>query len=215
MLVRLRDFAEANRISERTVQLHIKNNQDELEGHIDRRGKQGTWLDDFAVNFLLDRIQLPTKDEVLIPTAREAALMSQISEISMRLAEAERRAGENAEAAGKVLLLEEARDAQKAEIGQLNIQVGQLTERAEEAAREAERAKKEIEILEGFIRDAKSEIKAMEEEKVLEAQKVRQEAERAQERLTAYAAEVAAFNALPWHKKIGKKAPVLQDGGAV
>ena len=116
MLVRLRDFAEVNRISERTVQVHIKNNEKELAGHVDRRGKQGTWLDEFAVNFLLERIQLPTKEEVMIPTAREAALLEQVATANRRLAEAERRAALNAEAAGKVLFLEESKREQAEKI---------------------------------------------------------------------------------------------------
>ena len=144
MLVRLRDFAEINRISERTVQVHIKNNQEELEGHIDRRGKQGTWLDEFAVNFLLDRIQLPTKDEVLIPTPREAALLEQLSAANRMLADAERRAGENAEAAGKVKFLEAAKDAQDAQINDLSVEVGKLTEKAARATEEAQKARDEL-----------------------------------------------------------------------
>lgn len=144
MLVRLRDFAEINRISERTVQVHIKNNQEELEGHIDRRGKQGTWLDEFAVNFLLDRIQLPTKDEVLVPTPREAALLEQLSAANRMLADAERRAGENAEAAGKVKFLEAAKDAQDAQINDLSVEVGKLTEKAARATEDAQKARDEL-----------------------------------------------------------------------
>ena len=104
MLMRLRDFAEIHRVSERTVQMHVKENWEELQDHIDRRGKQGTWRDDFAQEFLLGVIQLPSKDEILIPTAREAALMSQLSEANRLLAEAERRASMFAEAAGKTAL---------------------------------------------------------------------------------------------------------------
>lgn len=145
MLVRLRDFAELHRISERTVQIHIKNNEAELAGHIDRRGKQGTWLDEFAVNFLLDRIQLPTKDEVLLPTAREAMLLEQVAEANRRLADAERRAADNAEAAGKVKFLEAAQEGQKAQISALSVEVGRQTTLAEQAAQQAEEALKTAE----------------------------------------------------------------------
>ena len=112
MLVRLRDFAEVNRVSQRTVQICIKENYEVLGEHIDRRGKQGTWLDEFAVQFILEHIKLPNKDEVLVPTAREAALMEQITNLGLQLADAERRVSANAEAAGKVLLLEEAKKEQ-------------------------------------------------------------------------------------------------------
>lgn len=144
MLVRLRDFAELHRISERTVQVHIKDNWDELEGHVDRRGKQGTWLDEFAVEYLLDRIQLPTKDEVLMPTPREAALLAQVADAHKKLADAERRAGENAEAAGKVMYLEAAKAAQDAQIATLAAEKGAAEEKARAASDAAQRAQDEL-----------------------------------------------------------------------
>ena len=153
MLVRLRDFAELHRISERTVQVHIKNNEEELAGHIDRRGKQGTWLDEFAVNFLLDRIQLPTKDEVLMPTAREAVLLEQVAAANRRLADAERRAADNAEAAGKVFFLEAAQKAQEAQISALNVEVGKQTQKAEQATEKAEKALKTAEAWKKYAAD--------------------------------------------------------------
>lgn len=153
MLVRLRDFAELHRISERTVQVHIKNNEEELAGHIDRRGKQGTWLDEFAVNFLLDRIQLPTKDEVLVPTAREAALLEKLSAASQMLAAAERAARENAEAAGKVKFLEASQKAQEDQISALSVEVGKQTEKAEQAGQKAEKALKTAEAWKKYAAD--------------------------------------------------------------
>lgn len=131
MRVRLRDFAETHRIAQRTVQVHIKNNIEVLESHIERRGKQGTWLDDFAVEFLLNQIQLPTKDDVQVPTAREAALIMEIANANKKLADAERRAGENAAAAGKVALLEASNTEQKEMIQSLQEEVGGLRVRLE------------------------------------------------------------------------------------
>lgn len=186
MLVRLRDFAELHRISERTVQVHIKNNQEELEGHIERRGKQGTWLDEFAVNFLLDRIQLPTKDEVLMPTPREAALLMEIAETNRRLADAERRAGENAEAAGKVKLLEAAKEDQEAQILAL----------AEENGRIKAEAAQERGLLEGFIADAKEQIDVLGTEKAA---------------WVKYAKDLEAWNALGWWKKRNTPKPVRPE----
>lgn len=146
MLVRLRDFAEANRVSQRTVQVCIKENFGELGEHIDRRGKQGTWLDEFAVQFILERIKLPAKDEVLTPTAREATLMAEIVEANKKLAEAEYRAGVNAEAAGKVKYLEAAKEDQDKKIDDLtaknavlshdNVELGQKIAQAEKTSQE-------------------------------------------------------------------------------
>lgn len=182
MLVRLRDFAELHRISERTVQVHIKDNWDELEGHVDRRGKQGTWLDEFAVNYLLDRIQLPTKDEVLMPTPREAALLYELSEANRKLADAERRAGENAEAAGKVLYLEAAKEAQDAQIANLAAEKGGAEERARVASEAAEKAQDELRV-------------ARERERLLKE----------------YAAALNAWSALGWLKRKRTPKPVMPE----
>ncbi len=147
MKVRLRDWASLNCITERTVQIHIKENQEALEGHIERKGKQGTWLDDFAQEFLIEKIQLPSRKEVYQPTARENALLIELKEANKRLAEAERRAAINAEAAGKVLLLEEAKTQQATQIDTLtrenavlshdNEELGQKIAQAEENAQKA------------------------------------------------------------------------------
>lgn len=132
MKMRLSDFAELHRINVRTAQIHIKENQEELEGHIERKGKQGTWIDEYAQDLLLQKIQLPSKEEVYMPTAREAVLMAQIMEANKKLADAERRAGENAEAAGKVLLLEEAKKDQAEKIDTLTRENALLSHDKEE-----------------------------------------------------------------------------------
>lgn len=162
MMVRLRDWAEVNRISERTVQIHIKENWGTLEGHVDRRGKQGTWLDEFAQDFLLQRIQLPKQEEVFIPSAREAALMYQINEISMKLADAERRAALNAEAAGKVALLEEHKAAQEAHIADLRAERDDLKVKAQVAAIDAQKAQQEVEQKEEELKKKNARIEELE-----------------------------------------------------
>lgn len=138
MKVRLRDWASLNCISERTVQIHIKENQEELEGHIERKGKQGTWLDEFAQDFLIEKIQLPNRQEVYQPTARESALLIELSEANKRAAEAEREARINAEAVGRVKLLEANNEDQKAQIIDLSIQIGGLKEKCEKSTKEAQ-----------------------------------------------------------------------------
>ena len=214
MLVRLRDFAEIHRISDRTVQLHIKENWDELQDHVDRRGKQGTWLDEFAVDFLLNRIQLPSKDEVVVPTPREAALLIQIAETNKALAEAERRAGENAEAAGKVKLLEASRNEQELKIAELNMRVGRLTARAEEAevraARADETAKIKYETEKNrALTDAHSAFETVEKQKDKKIRELKRYA------LDRYAADLAAYEQMTkfqrWVSGIKKPEPPVFD----
>ena len=174
-MVRLTDFAEQNRITARTVQLHIQANADELEGHIDRRGKKGTWLDDYAVNFLLSVIQLPTKEDVVVPTMREAELMAQVAEVTKKWAEAERRAGVNAEAAGKVMLLEAVKASQEAQISSLGIELGETREKLRGAEKEAqERYDEAMEAIKD-LDDAKKSVADL-EEKLARAEKERDDA---------------------------------------
>lgn len=181
MLVRLRDFAEINRVSERTVQLHVKENWEELQTHIDRRGKQGTWLDDYAQEFLLKVIQLPSKDEVVIPSPREAALLIKLTEATNALAEAERRASLNAEAAGKVTLLEAANESQQTQINKLTFNNGKLEYelQVEQKAHAADNAAKDAEIAESQKRETEL-----------------------RERAEAAEAKLAEFESLPRWKKI-------------
>lgn len=144
MKIRLSDFADLHRINVRTAQIHIKENIEELEEHIDRRGKQGTWIDEYAQEFLLDKIQLPKSDEVLMPTAREAVLLTEIAEANKKLAEAERRAALNAEAAGKVKLLEANNEDQKAQISDLSVQIGSLKEKYQASEKTAQKLSDEL-----------------------------------------------------------------------
>ncbi len=182
MLVRLRDFAEVNRLSQRTVQIHIKENYDVLGEHVERRGKQGTWLDEFAVNFLLERIQLPTKDEVLVPTAREAALMEQLAQAQKQRAEAEQAARINAEAAGKVLFLEAAQAEQSKQIDTLT---------RENAVLSADNARKD---------------KSLQEER-----EARQKLSDELTASDNYAAALEEWMSLPWLKRRRTPKPVRQN----
>ncbi len=61
-----------------------------------------------------------------------------------------------------------------------------------------EAAEKETKILEGFIQDAKTEIATLTEEKAQEAARAAEAAKRAE----LAEAELAAYKALPWYKKI-------------
>ena len=61
-----------------------------------------------------------------------------------------------------------------------------------------EAAEKETKILEGFIQDAKTEIATLTEEKAQETARAAEAAKRAE----LAEAELAAYKALPWYKKL-------------
>lgn len=56
-MIKLQDFARQMGVSDRAIQKHLKNHESELEGHFERKGTNGTWLDDFAQNFIRERMK--------------------------------------------------------------------------------------------------------------------------------------------------------------
>ena len=51
-MIKLQDLAKECGVTDRTIQKHLKNHEAELTGHYQRRGKNGTWLDDEAQEFI-------------------------------------------------------------------------------------------------------------------------------------------------------------------
>lgn len=51
-MIKLQDFARDCGVTDRAIQKHVKNHEAELQGHIERRGKNGTWLDKYAEEFI-------------------------------------------------------------------------------------------------------------------------------------------------------------------
>ena len=141
-MIKLQDFAR-----ECAIQKHLKNHEAHLEGHFERRGKNGTWLDQTAQDYI-------------------RSLMVQ-QPIVVGDAETHRRVED---------LLEENRALLKALNGAkdriIELQGAQLM---------LEAAEREAKLLEGFVADAKAEIKALTEEKASEVAAARQEATKAAE----------------------------------
>lgn len=46
--IKLQDFAKQNGVTDRAIQRHIKKHEKELQGHVIRKGPNGTWMDEFA-----------------------------------------------------------------------------------------------------------------------------------------------------------------------
>ena len=63
-MIKLQDFAQMRGVTDRAIQKHIKNHEAELEGHIERRGVNGTWLDDFAQEFIANLMYRPAPTAV-------------------------------------------------------------------------------------------------------------------------------------------------------
>lgn len=55
-MIKLSDFARAQGVTNRAVQLALKRHEADLEGHFERKGQNGTWLDDYAEEYLRSRM---------------------------------------------------------------------------------------------------------------------------------------------------------------
>ena len=56
-MLKLQDFAAECGISDRQVQRLLKKYAEDLEGHYERKGNQGTWLDDEAQEYLRSKMK--------------------------------------------------------------------------------------------------------------------------------------------------------------
>ena len=52
MMIKLQDFAKECGVTDRAIQKHIQKHEEALEGHFERRGVNGTWLDDYAQEYI-------------------------------------------------------------------------------------------------------------------------------------------------------------------
>lgn len=201
-LIRVREFADECGCTPQNIYLHLKNYAAELEGHT-HKGRRGILLDGFAQDFIRQAMypkELSTDNSV-------QKLQEEVAELRSALFKAGQ---QNLELAAKLAETEGARDRALVDAGQY--------QKLLRASEESEQAKEEE------LARAKTDMAAYAEE----AQKARQELvdahtafeedltkknNRIQE-LEAYAAAQKAradFFALPWIKRIGKKAPVVPE----
>ena len=119
----------------------IKKYESDLVGHCVREGNEGTFIDDVGVEFLKSKLKAQFEVVENAPSEDEKKLNEQLllalakcATLAEQLADAERRAGQNA-AAGAML------EAAKMNVAQLEARTDQAEERAraaEERARSAE-----------------------------------------------------------------------------
>lgn len=55
-MIKLQDFAAQQGVTDRAIQKHLKNHEEALQGHFERKGPNGTWLDDYACEFIRSKM---------------------------------------------------------------------------------------------------------------------------------------------------------------
>lgn len=53
-MIKLQDFAHQKGVTDKAIYKHLNKHREQLEGHYEKRGKNGTWLDDFACQYISD-----------------------------------------------------------------------------------------------------------------------------------------------------------------
>lgn len=52
MMIKLQDFARECGVTDRTIQKHVAKHEEALAGHFERKGPNGTWLDEYAQEYI-------------------------------------------------------------------------------------------------------------------------------------------------------------------
>lgn len=197
-MIKVQDFATKYGVTDRQVQRLLKKYEDEMAGHYERQGPNGTWIDE-------------TGERILRSKMRQAPIVLHDSEVGQKIAHLEQ---ENESLKDKLILALEKVQEQQALLddgraSQLMLQAAE--EQAKQTAQELAdihqqlgATKKEARILEGFLQDAKAEIAVLSDERD-EAKELarldREKAKKAQDELTA-AQEKAAAELAEKDKKI-------------
>lgn len=105
--MKIAEFANKYRVSERHVRRLIQKYGSDMAGHFEKRGNEGTFLDDVGVEFLKSKLKASFEVVTGGPSERERQLENTITELSMRYAAACEKLVENA---GAVALLEAAKE---------------------------------------------------------------------------------------------------------
>lgn len=83
-MIKLQDFANQCGVTDRAIQKHLKKHEKELQGHFERKGPNGTWLDETAQAYI--RSLMVTR----LPVA-DAATLNELQELKDKNKELEER----------------------------------------------------------------------------------------------------------------------------
>ena len=199
MNIKIADFAKQYGISDRHARRLLTDNLEKMAGHYERNNR-GTWIDPEGAEILAGMLRNPIGilPEEWEPDVKDLQKeIDRLREENLKLttnwAEAERRAGRNAAAAGQVALLEAAKVDQDVKIDALTQENGNL--KAENAV---------------LSHDIVEKDKTLEEERK-NAQNVKFELSEALESERVYAAALEEWAKLPWFKRIRTPKPTRTE----
>ena len=136
-MIKLQDFAAKYGVTDRQVQRLLKKYEQELSGHFERQGRNGTWIDEDGERILRSKM-------------KTAPVVVQDSEIGQRIARLEQ---ENDELKNKLLLAYEKLTEQQ-----------YLLNEANESKYLLQAAEREMEIVKGFAEEKQERIDELQTE---------------------------------------------------
>lgn len=134
--MKLAEFANNYKVSERHVRRLIKKYEADMVGHYEQRGNEGTFLDDVGVEFLKSKLRTQVDVVIEKPSERERQLEQTLTALSLRYADAMEQLAKNA---GAAALLEAAKEKELA----LEARTSDAEERAARAAERADQAERQ------------------------------------------------------------------------
>lgn len=98
-MIKLQDFAASRGVTDKAIYKHLKKYAADLENHIEKRGKNGTWLDDYACEYIS---KLMVSNPVVLSEASDREeierLRKKVEELQDKLAESNEKGRNLAEA---------------------------------------------------------------------------------------------------------------------
>lgn len=208
-MIKLQDFARECAVTDRQIQRLLKKYEEELAGHFERKGPNGTWLDEEACEILRGKMKhLPSavvdgevarKNEDLERENKDllkALNMAKDRIIELQGAQARLEAAEATQR-----LLEESREEYKAEAARNAQKASEEAQRAKELQRDYEQAAEALEKMreEATQRLQEAELAEEREQQALQA------AQELQSRLEASEAREKALKERSWWERLMRK----------
>lgn len=134
--MKLAEFANNYKVSERHVRRLIKKYEADMVGHYEQRGNEGTFIDDVGVEILKSKLKMQVDVVVEHASDRERQLEQTLTALSLRYADAMEQLAKNA---GAVALLEAAKEKERT----LEARTVDAEERAARAAERADQAERQ------------------------------------------------------------------------
>ena len=89
-MIKLQEFAKTQGVTDRAVQKQLKRYEEQLQGHFARKGPAGTWLDEYAQEFLRQHMQTKSL-ELLEANEQILQLRQELEEMRCRAEAAEKK----------------------------------------------------------------------------------------------------------------------------